>query len=178
MIIRSTNFEKFVSYSGRKLNAPAQALIIGGTAIAFIPPINRMNKKVDQDTRDMAVGRSIGKNIVGNLSDYTLRVLSIALVSKFSKAKVDKNNEGIVTGISPKSKKDIFTPSISENIEPRSINQFSKDYRNYKMAMGALLATALAIFVKTTIELPLTKKLTDVFYKREKAKQEAKHHAS
>lgn len=178
MIIRSTNFEKFVSYSGRKLNAPAQALIIGGTAIAFIPPINRRNKKVDQDTRDMAVGRSIGKNIVGNLSDYTLRVLSIALVSKFSKAKVDKNNEGIVTGISPKSKKDIFTPSISENIEPRSINQFSKDYRNYKMAMGALLATALAIFVKTTIELPLTKKLTDVFYKREKVKQEAKHHAS
>ena len=178
MIIRSANFEKFVSYSGRKLNAPAQALIIGGTAIAFIPPINRMNKKVDQDTRDMAVGRSIGKNIVGNLSDYTLRVLSIALVSKFSKAKVDKNNEGIVTGISPKSKKDIFTPSISENIEPRSINQFSKDYRNYKMAMGALLATALAIFVKTTIELPLTKKLTDVFYKREKTKQEAKHHAS
>lgn len=178
MIIRSTNFEKFVSYSGRKLNAPAQALIIGGTAIAFIPPINRMNKKVDQDTRDMAVGRSIGKNIVGNLSDYTLRVLSIALVSKFSKAKVDKNNEGIVMGISPKSKKDIFTPSISENIEPRSMNQFSKDYRNYKMAMGALLATALAIFVKTTIELPLTKKLTDVFYKREKAKQEAKHHAS
>ena len=178
MIIRSANFEKFVSYSGRKLNAPAQALIIGGTAIAFIPPINRMNKKVDQDTRDMAVGRSIGKNIVGNLSDYTLRVLSIALVSKFSKAKVDKNNEGIVTGIFPKSKKDIFTPSISENIEPRSMNQFSKDYRNYKMAMGALLATALAIFVKTTIELPLTKKLTDVFYKREKAKQEAKHHAS
>lgn len=178
MIIRSENFEKFVSYSGRKLNAPAQALIIGGTAIAFIPPINRMNKKVDQDTRDMAVGRSIGKNIVGNLSDYTLRVLSIALVSKFSKAKVDKNNEGIVTGISPKSKKDIFTPSISENIEPRSMNQFSKDYRNYKMAMGALLATALAIFVKTTIELPLTKKLTDIFYKREKAKQEAKHHAS
>lgn len=178
MIIRSANFEKFVSYSGRKLNAPAQALIIGGTAIEFIPPINRMNKKVDQDTRDMAVGRSIGKNIVGNLSDYTLRVLSIALVSKFSKAKVDKNNEGIVTGISPKSKKDIFTPSISENIEPRSMNQFSKDYRNYKMAMGALLATALAIFVKTTIELPLTKKLTDVFYKREKAKQEAKHHAS
>lgn len=178
MIIRSANFEKFVSYSGRKLNAPAQALIIGGTAVAFIPPINRMNKKVDQDTRDMAVGRSIGKNIVGNLSDYTLRVLSIALVSKFSKAKVDKNNEGIVTGISPKSKKDIFTPSISENIEPRSMNQFSKDYRNYKMAMGALLATALAIFVKTTIELPLTKKLTDVFYKREKAKQEAKHHAS
>lgn len=178
MIIRSANFEKFVSYSGRKLNAPAQALIIGGTAIAFIPPINRMNKKVDQDTRDMAVGRSIGKNIVGNLSDYTLRVLSIALVSKFSKAKVDKNNEGIVTGISPKSKKDIFTPSISENIEPRSMNQFSKDYRNYKMAMGALLATALAIFVKTTIELPLTKKLTDVFYKREKAKQEAKYHAS
>lgn len=178
MIIRSANFEKFVSYSGRKLNAPAQALIIGGTAVAFIPPINRMNKNVDQDTRDMAVGRSIGKNIVGNLSDYTLRVLSIALVSKFSKAKVDKNNEGIVTGISPKSKKDIFTPSISENIEPRSMNQFSKDYRNYKMAMGALLATALAIFVKTTIELPLTKKLTDIFYKREKAKQEAKHHAS
>lgn len=26
-----------------------------------------MNKKVDQDTRDMAVGCSIGKNIVGNI---------------------------------------------------------------------------------------------------------------
>lgn len=178
MIIRSANFEKFVSYSGRKLNAPAQALIIGGTAIAFIPPINRMNKKVDQDTRDMAVGRSIGKNITGNLSDYIMRVLSIALVSKFSKAKFDKNNEGIVTGISPDSKKDIFTPSINKNLEPRSVNQFTRDYKNYKMAMGALLATALAIFVKTTIELPITKKLTDIFYKREKARQEAKHHAS
>lgn len=178
MIIRSTNFEKFVSYSGRKLNAPAQALIIGGTALLFVPPINRMNKKVDQDTRDMAVGRSIGKNITGNLSDYILRVLSIALVSKFSKAKFDKNCNDAIVGISPESKKDIFTPSISKDLKPRSTNQFTKDYKNYKMAMGALLATALAIFVKTTVELPITKKLTDIFYKREKARQEAKHHAS
>lgn len=46
------------------------------------------------------------------------------------------------------------------------------------MAMGSLLATALAIFIKTTVELPITKKLTDIFYKHEKARQEAKHHAS
>lgn len=178
MIIRSANFEKFVSYSGRKLNAPAQSLIIGGTALLFIPPINRMNKKVDQDTRDMAVGRSIGKNITGNVSDYVMRVFSIALVSKFSKAKFDKNSDGVVVGISPESKKDVFTPSIAKNLEPRSAKQFAKDYKNYKMAMGALLATVLAIFVKTTVELPITKKLTDLFYKREKTRQEAKHHAS
>lgn len=162
----------------KKLNAPAQALIIGGTALLFIPPINRMNKKIDQDTRDMAVDRSIGKSITGNLSDYIMRVLSIALVSKLSKAKFNKNNEGIVTSISPNSKKDIFTPSINKDFEPRRVNQFTKDYKNYKMAMGSLLATALAIFVKTTVELPITKKLTDIFYKHEKARQEAKHHAS
>ena len=45
-------------------------------------------------------------------------------------------------------------------------------------AKNCTLLTALAIFVKTTVELPITKKLTDIFYKREKARQEAKHHAS
>lgn len=84
----------------------------------FIPPINRMNKEIDQDTRDMAVDRSIGKSITCNLSDYIMRVLSIALVSKLSKAKFNKNNEGIVTSISPNSKKDIFTPSINKDFEP------------------------------------------------------------
>ncbi len=36
--------------------------------------------------------------------------------------------------------------------------------------MGALLATGVAVFIKTTVELPLTKKLTDIFYKLEKIK--------
>ena len=38
--------------------------------------------------------------------------------------------------------------------------------------MGALLATGVAVFVKTTVELPMTKKLTDYFYRREKLKRE------
>lgn len=44
-----------------------------------------MNKKVDQDTRDMAVGRSIGKNIVGNIVGvYLGNVIAFKMAEKKS----------------------------------------------------------------------------------------------
>lgn len=174
MIIKSKSIEKFVNYSGRKLNAPQQAVIMGASAVLFQPYINRKNKRLDEDTRDMAVARSIGKCIVGNCSDFLARVVAIFSVAKLSNyiTKSDKNNEDIVTVLTPKSKLDIFAPNMKDGFEPRHKNELVKDIKSYRFAMGALLATGFAVFLKTTIELPLTKKLTDYFYKREKMKKE------
>lgn len=174
MIIKSKSIDKFVDYSGRKLNAPQQALIMGTSAVLFQPYINRKNKRLDDDTRDMAVARSIGKCIVANSSDFLARVVSIFAVAKLSNyiTKSDKNNEDLVTELTPKSKLDIFAPNMKENFEPRTNKELLKDIKSYRYAMGALLATGFAVFLKTTVELPLTKKLTDYFYKREKLKKE------
>lgn len=75
-----------------------------------------------------------------------------------------KNDEDIVKELIPKNqKKDIFTPNPGNKFAPRSKREFLKDYKSYRLAMGALLATGAAVFIKTTVELPLTKKLTDIF---------------
>lgn len=173
MIINNRNIEKFINYSGKKLNAPQQSVVMGVTAVIFQPYINRKNKKLDNDTRDMAVARSIGKNITGNFFDFITRVASIFAVGGLSKYVINdvKNEDDFVTEIAPKNKiKDILTPNLKENFVQRPYKEFLKDYKSYRMAMGALLATGIAVFVKTTVELPVTKKLTDIFYKREKSK--------
>ncbi len=174
MIIRSKNAEKFIRYSGKKLNAPQQAVIMGVSSLMFQPYINRKNKQLDEDTRDMAVARSIGKSITGNVSDFVTRVFSIFAVTKLSNYVINsvKTDDDFVTGVSPKSKLDIFTPNIREGFIPQTRKEFLKDFKSYRVAMGALLATGLSVFVKTTVELPATKYLTDYFYKREKLKKE------
>lgn len=173
MIISNRNIEKFINYSGKKLNAPQQSVVMGVTAVIFQPYINRKNKKLDNDTRDMAVARSIGKNITGNFFDFITRVASIFAVGGLSKYIINdvKNEDDLVTEISPKNKiKDILTPNLKENYIKIPHKEFLKDYKSYRMAMGALLATGIAVFVKTMVELPVTKKLTEIFYKREKSK--------
>lgn len=174
MIIKSKNIEKFINYSGRKLNAPQQSIIMGVSALAFQPYINRKNKQLDEDTRDMAVARSIGKCITGNVSDFLTRVFSIFAVVRLSNYAVNKvkSDDDLVTEIKPKSRLDIFTPKLKEGFIPRPQKEFLKDFKSYQMAMGALVATGLAVFVKTTVELPATKFLTDYFYSKEKMKKE------
>lgn len=175
MIINNRHAQRFINWSGQKLNAPQQSIIMGASAVIFQPYINRKNKKLDEDTRDMAVARSIGKNITGNTFDFLTRVGAIFTVAKLSNYKINdvKCDEDLVTEILPKNpRKDIFTPNLKEKFVPRAKSEFLKDYKSYRMAMGALLATSVAIFVKTTVELPMTKKLTDFFYKREKSKGE------
>lgn len=174
MIIRGKNIEKFINYSGRKLNAPQQSVIMGVSSLIFQPYINRKNKQLDDETRNMAVARSIGKSITGNVSDFLTRVFSIFAVAKLSNYAINKVNsdDDFVTEIKPKSKLDIFTPKLKEGFIPCSQKEFLKDFKSYQMAMGALVATGLAVFVKTTVELPATKFLTDYFYRMEKIKRE------
>lgn len=174
MIIRDKNIEKFINYSGKKLNAPQQSIIMGVSSLVFQPYINRKNKQLDEDTRDMAVARSIGKSITGNISDFLTRVFSIFAVAKLSNYAINKVNtdDDFVMEINPKSKLDIFTPNLKEDFVPRPKKEFLKDFKSYRMAMGALVATGLAVFVKTTVELPATKFLTDYFYRKERLKKE------
>lgn len=174
MIIRDKNIEKFINYSGKKLNAPQQSIIMGVSSLVFQPYINRKNKQLDEDTRDMAVARSIGKSITGNISDFLTRVFSIFAVAKLSNYAINKVNtdDDFVMEIKPKSKLDIFTPNLKEDFVPRPKKEFLKDFKSYRMAMGALVATGLAVFVKTTVELPATKFLTDYFYRKERLKKE------
>lgn len=174
MIIRNTGLEKFINYSGKKINAPQQAVIMGVTSVILVPYVNKHNKHVDQDTRDMAVARAIGKNAAGNALDYFTRIAAIFAVGKLSSYKINKtpNEDDLVTEISPKSlKKDIFAPNMKEKFTPTPKGEFLKDYKSYRIAMGALLATGMALFIKSTIELTLTKKITDYFYKKQKAKE-------
>lgn len=181
MIIINKKIEKFINYAGKNLNAPQQSIIMGATALVFQPYINRKNNRLDQDTKDMAVARSIGKNIAGNFFDFVTRVGAFFAVVKLSNYKTNdvKNDEDIVKELIPKNqKKDIFTPNLGNKFAPRSKREFLKDYKSYRLAMGALLATGVAVFIKTTVELPLTKKLTDIFYKLEKSRTRRKNDTS
>ena len=90
-----------------------------------------------------------------------------------------KNDEDIVKELIPKIKRKIFLRQTSAISLPRvQKREFLKDYKSYRLAMGALLATGVAVFIKTTVELPLTKKLTDIFYKLEKSRTRRKNDTS
>lgn len=69
--------DKFYKTAGREISSAENRLILGATALMSQPFIDFHNRKIDEDTRRVAVCRTIAKIIAGTATGYAVRKISI-----------------------------------------------------------------------------------------------------
>lgn len=143
------NGQKFVEWCGHTIRSHKQKLIIGTAALATQPLIDLYNKKVDEDTRKISCARTTARLIVGTTTGVFIRSKFINLV--------EKNSE--MGNVADKTIKNFFTPS-SVKIDDVVA------YRNYKTALGTLLAIGVMMITNFAVDAPLTQLLANVFVKK------------
>lgn len=136
--------EKLLNWFGENVSTPENRLIIGVTALASQPFIDLYNKDVDEDTRIVSCARTIGKTIAGTLTGVVVRAGFIHLTRNYSEL-------GDVGG---KTIKKLFTP-------PNAPDKMTYAYKQYRNAMGMLLAIVAMLFTNFAIDAPLTNFLTN-----------------
>lgn len=140
---KSDKFHKFV---GKNISSAENRLILGTTALLSQPFIDLHNRKIDEDTRQVSVCRTIAKIIAGTTTGYIIRKGTIKLIDACSKAP-SQNTPKWRTIFTPKNIKDVNTDAF-------------KQYRN---AMGTFIALGIMVFTNFLIDAPLTRFLTNKF---------------
>lgn len=146
--------QKLIQKAGEKISSAEQRLILGASALMSQPFIDAHNKRVDEKTRKVSVARTVAKIIAGTLTGFVIRKGCIKTINAMSKAK----------GIgAPKWWKTLFTPEGVVKTEDEAFKQ----YRN---AMGTIVALVVMMFTNFLIDAPLTKFLTNKFIKMQENK--------
>lgn len=146
--------QKLIQKAGEKISSAEQRLILGASALMSQPFIDANNKRVDEKTRKVSVARTVAKIIAGTLTGFVIRKGCIKTINAMSKAK----------GIgAPKWWKTLFTPEGVVKTEDEAFKQ----YRN---AMGTIVALVVMMFTNFLIDAPLTKFLTNKFIKMQENK--------
>lgn len=140
--------QRFVEWCGNTIRSHKQKLIVGTAALATQPLIDLYNKKVDEDTRKVSCARTVARLIVGTTTGYYIRKKFIDLV--------DNNSE--IGNVANKTIKNFFTPS--------SVNVDSLAYKNYRNALGTIIAISVMVITNFAVDAPLTQLLTNVFVKK------------
>lgn len=144
----------WINKAGEKISSAEQRLILGASALMSQPFIDAHNKNVDEKTRKVSVARTIAKIIAGTTTGFLIRKGCIKAIDAMSKP-VGKNV--------PKWKT-LFTP---KNITKTNTDAF-KQYRN---AMGTIVALVVMMFTNFLIDAPLTRFLTNKFVKKQEEKE-------
>lgn len=146
--------QKLIQKAGEKISSAEQRLILGASALMSQPFIDAHNKRVDEKTRKVSVARTVAKIIAGTFTGFFIRKGCIKAINTMSKAK----------GVgAPKWWKTLFTPEGVANTETEAFKQ----YRN---AMGTVVALVVMMFTNFLIDAPLTKFLTNKFIKMQEDK--------
>ena len=149
-----TKTQKLIKSAGKKISSAEQRLILGATALATQPFIDYKNRNVDEETRKVSVARTIAKIIAGTLTGYAIRkgcIKGIELMSQIPK-------DGIP------GYKTCFTPNgVLDNL--------TDAFKQYRNAMGTIVALVVMTFTNFAIDAPLTKFLTNVLISKQEDKQ-------
>ena len=145
--------DKFYKAAGREISSAENRLIFGATALMSQPFIDFHNRKIDEDTRRVAVCRTIAKIIAGTVTGYAVRKLSI----KGMQACSHIPQKGM-----PKWKS-FFTPKDVTKAD-------SDEFKQYQNALGTFISLGVMLFTNFLIDAPLTKFLTNKLNDRGGAK--------
>lgn len=140
------NGDKFFKAAGREISSAENRLILGVTALMSQPFIDFYNRDIDDETRKIAVCRTIAKIIAGTVTGFTVRKGTIALIKACSKAPA------------PNIKKwqTLFTPKDVTKVD-------TEDFKQYQNALGTFVSLGVMMFTNFMIDAPLTKYLTNKF---------------
>ncbi len=133
-----------------KLSKPAEnRCVMGATAILLQPTIDASNKKVDKETRQISICRTLAKIIAGTCVGMMVRGSVYKAVAKMT------NMEG--------------TSKYSKSLLPKDkscINdliKYPKKLTNYKSALSTGIAIAAMCVTNFLLDAPLTVFLTNKF---------------
>lgn len=150
--------EKLINWFGKNISTPQNRIIVGVTALMSQPFIDLYNKKVDEKTRKASCARTIGKNIAGMITGFSVRAGFIKLTQKYSE----------LGDVGNKKMKKFFTPSNANPNMPYA-------YKQYQNAMGMLLAIVGLLFTGFLIDAPLTNVITNAITKKMGGSDNEKH---
>lgn len=159
MIVIGTKLEKLINAAGRIIKSPEQRFVTGVTAFALQPLIDLHNKRVDDDTKTLAVSKSLAKGIAGTTSGVMVR-----------KACIDFCNNHSLNGNFLDPMKNVTRKAINECKKqfPDAIenNRLKISYLNkYSNFIGNIMAIMVLLATNFLWDAPVTKRLTNVFYK-------------
>lgn len=126
------------------IKSPEQRLILGTTALISMPVIEANNPDATEDQKTLAISKTFAKIIAGTASGFTVR----KLCNKYIKSLQDNN-------------KSLFSP---ENL--KGILRTSLKDANVANTIGTFVASFIMIFTNYLWDAPVTKNLTNFFYKR------------
>lgn len=150
---KNPNARQFFKNTGEKISSAEQRLILGASALISQPFIDGHNKDVDEKTRKVSVARTIAKIIAGTTTGFIIRKGCIKGIEAMSQI----HKEGIPYY------KTIFTPNgILDNM--------TDAFKQYRNAMGTIVALIVMMFTNFAIDAPLTKFLTNKLVKRQEDK--------
>ena len=136
--------DKFCKTVGREISSAENRLILGVSALLSQPFIDYNNNKINDDTKRVAVCRTIAKIVAGTATGYLVRKGTIKGIEYCSQAP-SKNMPKWRT---------IFTPNNIKNVNTEAFKQ----YRN---ALGTFVSLGVMLFTNFAIDAPLTKFLTN-----------------
>lgn len=154
MEIESEKGINAVKKAGETISSAEQRLILGATALMSQPFIDAHNKRVDEETRKVSVARTIAKIIAGTTTGFLIRKGCIKTIDALSKPAVKGASK----------LKTVFTP---EDI----IKTDTEEFKQYRNAMGTIVALFVMMFTNFLIDAPLTKFLTNIFVKHQEDKR-------
>lgn len=140
----------WINKIGEKISSAEQRLILGMSALMSQPFIDFYNKNVDEETRKVSVARTIAKIIVGTATGFAIRKGCIKAIEAMSQPRL----------LNIPKWKTFFTP---EDVTKTDTEAF-KQYRN---AMGTIVALEVMTFTNFLIDAPLTKLLTNIIIKKQ-----------
>lgn len=158
--ITSNCVQNFIIKASDTIHSPEQRLFTGLTALMIQPFFDLNNKKLDKDTRVLAASKSLGKIIAGTTSGVIVRSLCMKIGGMLSQPGK------------------IFYPA--KNVSPEILAKYMKDYpkafvkttlnpdyiKNYSATVGNALAVVVMIGTNFLWDAPVTKRLTNFFYKK------------
>ncbi len=146
----------WINKTGEKISSAEQRLILGISALMSQPFIDWNNKNVDEKTRKVSVARTVAKIIVGTATGFTIRKGCIKMIEAMSQPRLPNIPKW----------KTFFTPKDVT----RTKTEAFKQYRN---AMGTVVALVVMTFTNFLIDAPLTKLLTNAIIKKQEDKASA-----
>lgn len=155
-VINSEKVINSLGWMGEEISSAESRLIMGATALVTQPFIDAANKNVDEKTRKISVARTCAKIIAGTLTGYAIRKGCIRGVDAFSKLASSVTKSGAPVKLTKWNT--ILSPETN-------ILASSDSYKQYKNALGTVLALVVMMFTNFAIDAPLTKFLTNVFAK-------------
>ena len=163
-IISKNSVINSVEHIGRKWTSPQQRLIMGATAVLMQPAIDARNKRVDEDTKNVSVAKTLSKIIIGTLTGVIIRSLSIKAVKAFSVP-----FDALPKDIKPLEKK-LKTFLSSTKLK----SEMTDELAQYRNAMGTIVSLFIMLFTNFAIDAPFTNKLTNYLIGNEKTNTKIK----